>query len=142
MAALDTNLHQVRRQILARTALLQFKKAHVDGPGQKHNMRARSLVNCVTAKLDRWVGSYRRARTAAESLDPCGDWQKVYQPLLDSDIKPLTKEESTLGVGFREIGWIWLVQRFDCQNAGEGVDNTLVHTHESTYRLCILPPPH
>jgi hypothetical protein len=38
ISACESDLHHIRRHICILTALIQHKKVHVDGPGQKQNL--------------------------------------------------------------------------------------------------------
>jgi hypothetical protein len=132
LSILSSSLHHIRRQIRVRSALIRHKKTHVNGPGQKENVRSRQIISNITSKLNREVARYRRSFVAAQRLDPNGRWNVLYQELEDKDLRPPTQEEDSLGVGFRELSWIWRVQTLDqrdmpIQKDGRAVSNVEVH---------------
>jgi hypothetical protein len=113
LAVMEETLHHLRRQIRLRSALVRDKRVHFDGPGQVQMTRVRGIIAGVSTKINANVERYRRSRKAALLLDSDGDWKQRFSELKDTDIKPPTKEENELGVGYHELGWIWRVQRMD-----------------------------
>jgi hypothetical protein len=134
LAALEGSLHHIRRQIRVRSALLRHKKMHIDGPGQKENVRSRQIISNITSKLNREVARYCRSHAAARSLDPDGNWSHQYLELRHEDLRPPTQEEDSLGVGFRELSWIWRVQTLDQRDVPtrkDGNEISEAEIHES-----------
>lgn len=86
-----------------------YFRFNVAGEGQKTQTKSRAAESGVTARINRTVQRYRLAYTALLSLDPTGDWAKVYLELTDKDNRGPLKEQDEQGVGDGryESSWIW-----------------------------------
>jgi hypothetical protein len=139
LAIMEETLHHLRRQIRLRSALVRDKRIHVNGPGQTQMTRVRSIIAAVSAKINANIERYRRSHKAALLLDSDGDWKQRFAELKDSDIKPPTKEENELGVGYRELGWIWRVQCMDERDVLPGKPKPLTDNEIHESKRCHTP---
>ncbi|KAI0054692.1 hypothetical protein BV25DRAFT_1873293 [Artomyces pyxidatus] len=115
-AQAEDALHQVRRALRTRLALIRYKHVQVDGPGQKSNTRARNLLKRLQEKLQRHVERYRCAYAALETLAPDGTWKTQLRKLNDDDIRSPRLEDGKLGEGHHEVSWIWRVLSPDARD--------------------------
>ena len=120
-------LAQLRTKLAAQARILKYKYVHVRH--QAPNTRSRNLLNRINVKIDTVVAKYRRAFTALQVLDTCGEseWRLEFQELRKQDVRCLSQAEwpdaptqeradelhvRTLlnGVtpeGSRTVSWIW-----------------------------------
>lgn len=116
-------LERLKQHLCVYSGFVHYKITQVSGPGQKANMRACSLLMRIWEKITRAAERYKVSRTALELLDPTGDWQSIYRPLLKRDIQGpngrtlddvvhgMSKRLKGTGEGLRKLSWIWRVQR-------------------------------
>ncbi|KAA1479985.1 hypothetical protein DENSPDRAFT_789779, partial [Dentipellis sp. KUC8613] len=124
-AECEEALHEIRRFIRIRMGLRHYKSVHVDGPSQKRNTRARTIIQNFTAKRDRQFDRYKAARSALDALDPDpqANWRTRLLPMQYKDMVDPSgddedkaevkgkkgKRQAALGEGRREVPWIWCV---------------------------------
>ncbi len=123
IAQANDALEQLKQHLCVYSGLVHYKITQVSGPGQKANTRARSLLDRFWEKVMRCAERYKIARAALETLDPTGNWQERFKPLLASDLKgpngrspddaiaAMSKRAKRTGEGLREVSWIWRVRR-------------------------------
>ncbi|OJT07897.1 hypothetical protein TRAPUB_1209 [Trametes pubescens] len=111
LAQADDSLEEIRRYRRILTGILEFKQLNVTGTGQKAGTKVRTLYTSFQDKIVRAAARYRAARSALETLDAGGDWERRFKVLLAADIRgPGRDSESNKpGEGRYEISWIWLV---------------------------------
>ncbi|KAF8868051.1 hypothetical protein BD779DRAFT_1462555, partial [Infundibulicybe gibba] len=111
------NLHQMRRHLLLRTHMFQFKQRY--GHGQQQHTRSLGAIKSLQAKINADATRYHKNHTAlsqlATTLHPVG-WESSLSPLHDSDIRALNSaEREGTTEGQRTMSWIWRAE-----GAGEG----------------------
>ncbi len=135
VAQASDTLEQLKQQLLIYSGFVRYKIDQVSGPGQKANTRARNLLVRFREKVKRCAEQYRASRAVLEILDSAGDWKQYLRPLLESDLKgpngsspddpvaAMSKQSKRMrgGEGFREISWIWRVQRTVPHSIAEGL---------------------
>jgi hypothetical protein len=116
----DDSLSYLRDLLRSFVGLTTHRMLHVSG--QRPITRMQNILNRFNEKIQVCAERYRAARNALIALDPNGDWQKKYQPLLSTDIRGPGQMEHEithygqvvdktknprLGEGRRELSWIW-----------------------------------
>lgn len=109
LAQAQDSLVDLRRLRRTLRTLRTYFRSNVAGEGQKAQTKSRAAESGVTARISRTVQRYRLAYTALLSLDPAGDWSKMYHELTDKDNRGPLKEQDEQGVGdgHYESSWIW-----------------------------------
>jgi hypothetical protein len=122
IAQASDSLAQLKQQLCVYSGVVHYKITQVSGPGQKANTRARSLLMRLWEKVIRCAERYKASRAALEALNPTGEWQEQFRPLLVGDIKgpngrsaddvlaAMSKRSKGTGEGLRELSWIWRVR--------------------------------
>jgi hypothetical protein len=110
--------------------LINAKKIHVNGPGQKESLQSHQLISRVTANLNCHVDRYQCTHEAALQLNLSGEWTKQYRILNNDNVCPPTHEEDSLGVGFRKLSWLWTAQQFDKSNIPTSKDRDSISEEE------------
>lgn len=127
-------LTAIRRNLQRRVTVWDLKDRWLRGQGS--NTKALNLLSTLQSKIRAARAEYDQARSALLSLaDLLGEkgLEKVYLPLTDKDIKPLSADSVTTAPSVgqtREVGnsWIW-------GHPGAKHDNLSAYEAESTYRL-------
>jgi hypothetical protein len=100
-AQLNDSLNSIRHTLRVKSRMIQFKNANVRG--QRDNIRSRAIIDRIHDKARAFAVKYRDARIAKLSLSGHGDWEQVYRPLADSDIRSYT-DPTRLRVGLGRFG--------------------------------------
>jgi hypothetical protein len=81
-------LEGLRHVLRIKTRMVYFKNKNVWG--QREGTRSRAVIDRVHARARAFANKYRDARKAKLALSGSGDWEAVFQPLNDSDIRSYT----------------------------------------------------
>lgn len=110
IAQADDALEDLRRCRRILTGVNEFRRYNVDGLGQRTEGKVRTVYSNFKDKQQRAAERYCAARAALASLDPDGNWTTRLKVLNATDIRgPGHDDNTTLGEGYYEISWIWLV---------------------------------
>ncbi len=135
ISQINDSLEQLKHQLCVYSGLVHYKITQVSGPGQKSNTRAQNLLVRLWEKIMRCAEQYRASRAALELLNPTGDWQQFFRPLLASDMQgpngmspddvvaPMARQSKRLrgtGEGVRQLSWIWRIWRPANTEGSEG----------------------
>lgn len=82
---LEDALENIRHILKVKTRMVQFKNKNIRG--QRDGTRSRTIIDRVHQKARATAEKYRNARVAKLALSGPGDWEMVYKPLNDSDIR-------------------------------------------------------
>lgn len=107
-------LDDLRAGLQVRAHIFKVKDRFVRG--QAANTRARSTLDGIQAKIDRYVLEYRVAYGALCILGPLlgeTSWRESYLPLQNEDIRDLSEGKANQTEGRREISWIWRTTSLD-----------------------------
>ena len=109
LGQLVDSLNDLRRARRTRRGLMTFHKVQLAGQGQKTQTKSQAAMKTIQVRIDRSIQRYRVARNALLSLDPCGDWTKLYPPLSDHDNRGPGKEPEEIpgSDGKWAPSWIW-----------------------------------
>lgn len=119
IAQADDSLNEVRRTRRIVQSLVEYKKKHVSGTGNKANTRARAILQRFQEKALAHVACYRSAFRALQVLDPGGSWTARFRELRADDVRGPGRD-SDASEGRHEASWIWLVPASSGQD-GSGV---------------------
>ncbi|KAA1479641.1 hypothetical protein DENSPDRAFT_862064 [Dentipellis sp. KUC8613] len=94
-------LHELRRLIRIHLGLRHYKKAHVNGPSQKRNTRARQILTQFMSRIAPFLVTFLASFRATYLVDPSGDDEDA------DDRTAAQRRRKALGEGRKEIPWIW-----------------------------------
>jgi len=112
IAQADDALSELKKMLRITMGLWHYKHTQT-GPSQQISTRTRSMIDGYRTKINRCEDRYRAARSALLVLNPNGEWIVRLRELNASDIRSPGRgeDEKATGDGYRELSWIWLVQR-------------------------------
>ncbi|PPR06996.1 hypothetical protein CVT24_011092 [Panaeolus cyanescens] len=106
----NDSLMGLRRQLRVLQGMKDFKRANVDGTGNRVHTRTTAAVKQVQDRIDVFAARYRRAYAALCVLDPNATCLTRFKPLADEDIRGPAREVSKSTSNSRFVpSWIWLV---------------------------------
>lgn len=124
IAQANDALEQLKAHLCVYSGLVNYKIVQVSGPGLHANTHARNLLTRYRDKITSYAERYMTARSSLALLDADGDWKLYLCPLLLADItgpngcsphdeptKSMRKAFTGTGEGYRELSWIWKVNR-------------------------------
>jgi hypothetical protein len=88
VAQMNDALTGIRHTLRVKSRMIQFKNANVRG--QREGTRSRTIIDRIHEKARSFAIKYRVARVAKMLLSGPGDWEQIYRPLADSDIRSYT----------------------------------------------------
>lgn len=155
------SLARLRTTLTAQARILNYKSVHVRHQAQ--NTRSRNLLNRINAKIDAIAAKYRRAFTALQALDTCGEseWRSEFLELRKQDIRCLSQAElpdaptqeraeelhtrtllnGATPEGNRTVSWIWrgsLKTSSEDQAGNDGHNEGLSNSPYSVHSMLIV----
>lgn len=130
------NLFELRSLRRALRSFQLYFKSNIVGEGQKTQTKSRASESTITVRINRAVRRYRLAYIALLSLDPAGDWRKVFQELKDGDNRGPGKEldEQGVGDGRYAMSWIWIST--GAHDAADSPDQDVNETVRHEWMTC------
>jgi hypothetical protein len=120
LAQAEDALNDLRRQLRISATLLDFKKTNIGGTSQRRGTKMHNLMARFHEKSHRGARRYDAAFQALSALDPNGAWTNRLKRLDHSKdlCLPHCDRDEEPSEGRRELSWIWLVPRVDCNHDG------------------------
>lgn len=79
------SLDAMRRILRIKSRMIQFK--HKNLRGQRDGTRSRAVIDRVHERARASAEKYRAARAARLALSGPGDWENIFRPLADADVR-------------------------------------------------------
>lgn len=100
-AQCSSSLEGLRRALRVKTRMIFFKNKNIRG--QRDGTRSRSIIDRVHKRAIRFVQKYRAARQAKLNLEGPGEWETIYQPLQNQDVRGFATGKKKQNIARRGI---------------------------------------